>query len=229
MGGKNKLKRFAEFASYNITYEPYTKDLLENDFELKGSWHAESFKNSNPIVLELGCGKGEYTVGLAQRYPNCNFIGIDIKGNRMHKGAKHAMEENLQNVRFLRTRIEQIASCFGANEVSEIWITFSDPQPQQSRERKRLTSAQFIARYLQFLKPGGLIHVKHDDPTFFEFSLQQFKAHNFTTQFVTHNLYGTLEQLDETTKDILSIRTFYESMWIAKGKNIHYARVQIPG
>ena len=159
MGQKRKLEHFAEMKTFPNVYEPDTEEVLRQDYFMKGQWRSKHFKNENPIVLELGCGKGEYSVGMGRKYPNKNFIGIDIKGARMWRGSKTALEENINNVAFLRTRIEFIESCFAKDEVDEIWITFPDPQPQSTRERKRLTSPIFINQYKKVLSENGLIHL----------------------------------------------------------------------
>jgi len=147
MGGKGKLQKWAEIKTFNNVFEPTTEEVFKKDFTLKDKWHQKVFKNNNPVVLELGCGKGEYSIGMAARYPNKNFIGVDIKGNRIWRGAKTAFENKMENVFFVRTRIDFIDSFFAANEIDEIWITFPDPQPKDRLERKRLTSPMFINRY----------------------------------------------------------------------------------
>lgn len=162
MGSKNKLKRFKENDTFANVFQPTREALVKNDYKLKGQWNATFFKNNNPIVLELGCGKGEYSVALAQRYPNKNFIGVDIKGARFWRGAKTALEDNLPNVAFLRTQIELIAYAFAENEVDEIWITFPDPQIKYKRTKHRLTNMAFLKRYKQILKPDGVVNLKTD-------------------------------------------------------------------
>jgi tRNA (guanine-N7-)-methyltransferase len=175
------------------------------------------FKNTNPIVLELGCGKGEYTIGLARKYPDKNFIGIDIKGARIWRGAKTATDEAMTNVGFLRTRIEQISSFFNANEVSEIWITFPDPQMKKTRALKRLTSSRFLPKYRQFLKSGGLIHLKTDNSLLYDYSYHLCMHNNLNIIKATSNLYET-----ETDANLLSIQTFYESQFLGQGIPIKY-------
>src|ERR1051325_9312258 len=173
--GKMKLQRFAENQTFTNLLQPKLGYPPEG-FTLKGKWNKDFFKKDQPIVLELGCGRGEYTIGLARRFPDKNFIGIDIKGARLWRGAKTGMEENLTNVGFLRILIDQIQYFFGENEVSEIWITFPDPQPQLSRERKRLTHPQFVNRYAGFLKPNGIIHLKTDSTSLYEYTLETIAA-----------------------------------------------------
>ncbi|HSH65574.1 MAG TPA: tRNA (guanosine(46)-N7)-methyltransferase TrmB, partial [Bacteroidia bacterium] len=167
---KRKLKKFAEVSAFNNCFFLSFEDSKEKGLSLKGKWSKEYFKNNNPIVIELGCGKGEYTVGLAQRFPDKNFIGVDIKGNRIWTGAKTALENKMNNVAFIRTRIDFIESCFSEQEVSEIWITFPDPQPQKTRVRNRLTNMMFINRYRKILRAGGSINLKTDNEPFYEFT-----------------------------------------------------------
>ncbi|HPV56712.1 MAG TPA: tRNA (guanosine(46)-N7)-methyltransferase TrmB, partial [Tenuifilaceae bacterium] len=159
---KNKLRRFAENETFENLFQPTMSDVMNGDFHLKGKWRSDYFKNSNPIVLELGCGKGEYSVGLAKMFPEKNFIGADIKGARLWRGAKTAVEEKMSNVAFIRTRIEHIASFFAPEEVDEIWVTFPDPQPREKKSKKRLTSSRFLNHYAKFLKPNGIVHLKTD-------------------------------------------------------------------
>ncbi|MDF3028530.1 MAG: tRNA ((7)-)-methyltransferase [Fluviicola sp.] len=224
--GKNKLRRFAEMKLWNNVFEPTLEPNPQEAFPLKGKWNQDYFKNSNPIVLELGCGKGEYSVGLAKHYPNKNFIGVDIKGSRMFVGAKEALDENLTNVAFLRTKIDFIDSYFEANEVDEIWLTFSDPQPL--KPRKRLTSEQFISRYKRILKPGGLIHLKTDSDLLFESTEEQIQEHNYEVIELSWDLYQSMpEDLDPTIRDILHIKTHYEQLFTAKGSVIKYCSFKV--
>ena len=175
---KGKLEKFAEVATFPNVFElPFL--FKSGDFVLKGKWHDNYFKNENPLVLELGCGKGEYTVGLAEKFPNKNFIGIDIKGSRLWRGAKFALENKMKNVAFVRTRIDHIEMVFAFAEVDEIWITFPDPQPQKTRERKRLTSPMFLNRYTKILKPGGILNLKTDNFQLYEYSKQIAEEMNF--------------------------------------------------
>lgn len=219
---KNKLKRFAAVKEFNHFFEP----SFEEEFELKGKWRSDFFKNDNPIILELGCGKGEYSVGLAKHFPERNFIGVDIKGSRMFVGAEEALDMGMTNVAFLRTRIDFITNYFGEGEVDEIWLTFSDPQPK--KPRKRLSSTLFIDRYRKILKPGGLVHMKTDSDLLFEFTEEQINEHNYDCQELTWDLYGELpENIDPTTREIFHIKTHYEKLFTAKGATIKYCRFKI--
>lgn len=189
--------------------------IQHNDFHLKGNWTKEFFKNSNPIILELGCGKGEYTVELATKNQEINYIGVDIKGARLWKGAKLALDRNLKNVAFIRTNIELIAQFFAADEVSEIWLTF--PDPQMRKTRKRLTSTTFIEKYRHFLKPGGLVHLKTDSNFQYNYTREMLKLNGFEIIADTDNVYEW-----EHLNDILRIRTFYEKQWLDRGIKIKY-------
>ena len=194
-------------------------------FVMKGSWRSDYFHNDNPIVLELGCGKGEYTVGLARLFPNVNFIGVDIKGARMHQGAKQALEEKLPNVAFLRTNIEIIDRFFDNDEVQEIWLTFSDPQ--MKNPRKRLSSTYFLQRYRHFLTDGGIVHLKTDSNFLFTYTSLMVEHNKLPLVFKTDDLYHT-EGIDEATRQILGIQTYYESQWIDRGLNIKYLKFHLP-
>ncbi len=215
--GKNKLRRFAENDTFPNLIQPELEEVFRKDHPLKGFWNANFFKDQNPIVLELGCGKGEYTVGLAELFPYKNFIGIDIKGARMWRGAKTAHQKNMPNVGFVRTRIEHISSFFARDEVSEIWITFPDPQPKWIKENKRLTSAFFLNQYKLFLKPNGLVHLKTDSLELHNYTLNLIKRNHLTIHQQTQDLYGS-----DIVSPVLSIRTFYESQFLEKGKKITY-------
>lgn len=219
---KNKLKRFAAVKDFENFFEPG----IDEDFLLKGRWRKDHFKNENPIILELGCGKGEYSVGLAKQYPDKNFVGVDIKGSRMFVGADEARTEGMKNVAFLRTRIDFIEKYFGEGEVDEIWLTFSDPQPK--KPRKRLTSPLFIERYRKILKPGGIVHLKTDSDLLFEYTEEQIKEHNYDCIELTWDLYGELpENIDPVTREILHIKTHYEQLFTAKGSVIKYCKFRI--
>ena len=213
--GKNKLAKFSEMEEFGHVIQAPFQAIEKNDFYLKGKWTAEFFHNENPIVLELGCGKGEYTVQLAAKFPDINFIGVDIKGARMYTGAKQALEKELKNVAFLRTNIELTTLFFSKDEISEIWLTFPDPQMKKSR--KRLTSTSFLENYRRFLKLTGIIHLKTDSN--FQFTYTSALAHlnNFEIFAETDNLYKS-ELLNET----LTIKTFYEKQWLARGITIKY-------
>ena len=215
MASKDKLKRFAENLTFPCLVQPSTEEVLGKDHPLKGRWHSDFFHNDNPIVLELGCGKGEYTVSLARRFPQMNFIGIDIKGARLWRGAKDATIENLTNVGFLRTRIEFIESLFAEGEVSQIWITFADPQ--EKKARKRLTSTMFLNRYARFLIPGGRINLKTDSRLLHYYTLELARQNSLTVFAADDDIYG-----HGTADETLSIKTFYEQSFLAKGIAITY-------
>ena len=223
--GKGKLQKFAEMETFENVFQYPFSVIEERPFEMTGRWHEDYFKNDNPIVLELGCGKGEYTVELARLYPEMNFIGVDIKGARMWTGAKMALQEGLKNVAFLRTNIEIIDRFFGPDEVSEIWLTFSDPQ--MKNPRKRLTSTYFLERYRRFLKDGGIVHVKTDSNFLFTYTDYMVKENQLPLLFATTDLYHD-ESIDDETRRILSIQTYYEQMWIDRGLNIKYMKFRLP-
>lgn len=220
--GKDKLRRFAVIKEYPNVHEP----VVMQEYALKGKWRSEYFKNENPIVLELGCGKGEYSVGLAKHFPNKNFIGVDIKGSRLYIGATEALEFDMKNVAFLRTKIDFINDCFVENEVDEIWLTFSDPQP--NKPNKRLSSLPFIERYRKLLKPGGIVHMKTDSDLLFDFTVDQINVNNYELLELTYDLYGELpENIDPQTRDIFHIKTHYEKLFTAKGSVIKYVKFKI--
>ncbi|MCE3296145.1 MAG: tRNA ((46)-N7)-methyltransferase TrmB [Crocinitomicaceae bacterium] len=207
-------------------FEPTLDADTREEFDLKGKWNEDYFGNENPIVLELGCGKGEYTIGLANHFPGKNFIGLDIKGARIWVGAGEAMEKEMKNVAFLRTKIDFITDYFGQGEIDEIWLTFSDPQPK--KPRKRLTSKLFVDRYRQILKPGGIIHMKTDSDLLFESTLEEIKENNYHLLESTWDLYNDISQdLDPVTKDIFHIKTHYEKLFTAKGSVIKYCKFKL--
>lgn len=223
--GKGKLAKFAEMETFSNVFQ-YPFSVVDNvPFEMKEHWREQYFKNNHPVVLELGCGKGEYTVELARLYPEMNFIGVDIKGARMWTGAKQALEAGLKNVAFLRTNIEIIDRFFAESEVQEIWLTFSDPQMKNAH--KRLTSTFFLNRYRKFLVDGGIVHLKTDSNFLFTYTTCMVKENKLPVVFSTEDLYHT-EGLDEETHKILSIQTYYESMWIERGLNIRYMKFLLP-
>ena len=215
---KNKLQRFAELKTFSNVFE-FLFTEREHDFKLKGKWNEDHFKNDHPIVLELGCGKGEYSIGLAEKYPKLNFIGIDIKGARIWRGSKNAQEKNLHNVAFLRTQIEYVERCFEKDEVSEIWITF--PDPQANKEKKRLTHPIFLDRYRNILKKDGVVHLKTDSLDLHEFTLEIIEENKLKLLDSTNNLYGSSAPEREEAK---SIKTHYEKLFTAKGKKITYIK-----
>lgn len=222
---KGKLQKFAEMETFkNVFQYPYSV-ISEVPFTMKGHWREQYFHNDNPIVLELGCGKGEYTVGLARIYPNFNFIGVDIKGARIYTGAKQALEENLPNVAFLRTSIEIIDRFFGQDEVQEIWLTFSDPQ--MKNVHKRLTSTFFMNRYRHFLINNGIIHLKTDSNFLFTYTTYMVEKNNLPVLLRTEDLYHT-DGLDDRTREILGIHTYYENQWIERGLSIKYMKFELP-
>lgn len=223
--GKGKLAKFADMDSYDCVFQyPYSV-ICNGEFPMRGRWRGDYFHNSNPIVLELGCGKGEYTVELAHLYPDVNFIGVDIKGARMWTGATRAVNEGMKNVAFLRTNIEFIDCFFTENEVQEIWLTFSDPQ--MKNPRKRLTSTYFLNRYRRFLIDGGIVHLKTDSNFLFTYTSCLVDTNSLPLLFRTTDLYHT-DGLDEETKRILSIQTYYEKMWMERGLNIKYQKFRLP-
>lgn len=216
---KGKLEKFAELKDFDNTIEIPEGHLIDTH-PLRGKWAKEHFKNDNPIVLELGCGKGEYTVNLAKAHPKKNFIGVDIKGNRIWHGAKSAIDQGLENVAFVRIRIDHITKVFGENEISEIWVTFPDPQP--NRERKRLTSMNFLERYSPMLQKDAIIHLKTDNYPLYEYTLEEVvKPNSLRLIDATSNLYGEVDKVS-IDKETLGIKTFYEQMFLEKGMNICY-------
>jgi tRNA (guanine-N7-)-methyltransferase len=221
VGSKNKLRRFAENLTFDNLFQiPY--EQIIKGFEYKGKWREGFFRNDHEIILELGCGKGEYTIGLARNHPDKNFIGVDIKGARIWRGLKTAEEENLFNVAFIRTRINQVEYYFGHNEVSEIWITFPDPQPRKLKISKRLTSPGFLDAYSKFLKPGGIIHLKTDNIIFFEYTLDVIKEAKHELLYSTYDVYTT-----EKDNELTQIQTFYEKKWLEHGTKIKYLKFKL--
>lgn len=220
--GKNKLAKFENMRGYPHVFQyPYAV-LMQEGFTMKGKWRSEFFKNDNPVVLELGCGKGEYTVGLAKLYPDMNFIGVDIKGARMWTGAKQSFDEKIPNVAFLRTHIELLENFFDKDEVNGIWITF--PDPQMNKVNKRMTSTRFMSLFSKFLKNGGVINLKTDSNFMFTYTSEMIKANALSVLFSTSDLYNS--GLDD---EILQIKTFYEQQWISRGLSIKYLKFILTG
>lgn len=211
--GKNKLQKFSDMESFRCVLQYPRHILIDKGFPYKGTWNKNFFPRPNPITLELGCGKGEYTVGLAQAFPDRNYIGVDIKGARMWKGAKAVEENGMDNAAFLRTEIEMISQFFAPGEVDEIWITFPDPQMQKAR--KRLTSSRFLTSYRSFLRPGGLVNLKTDSPFLYEYTRRLVELNGFEVLANTDDLYGS-----GAADPVTSIKTFYEQQWLSRGKTI---------
>lgn len=223
MGSKNKLKRFKENETFANVFQPTREEVTSNSFSLKGKWNADFFKNDHPLVLELGCGKGEYTIGLSERYPNKNFIGIDIKGARFWRGAKTAVDSGLSNVAFVRTQIELIDHIFANHEVDEIWITFPDPQIKYKRTKHRMTNADFLALYKKILKPGGVMNLKTDSEFMHGYTLGLLHGAGHEVLYANHNVYENHGAPEEVT----AIQTFYEKQYLEKNKAITYIRFRI--
>ncbi|WP_242131287.1 tRNA (guanosine(46)-N7)-methyltransferase TrmB [Aestuariivivens marinum] len=223
MGSKNKLKRFKENETFGNVFQPSRDELVNKEYSLKGNWRKTFFNNENPLVLELGCGKGEYSVGLAQKYPNKNFVGIDIKGARFWRGAKTAIERQIKNVAFLRTQIELIEYAFSENEIDEIWITFPDPQIKYKRTKHRLTNAQFLNRYKTILKPDGIVNLKTDSEFMHGYTLGLLHGAGHEVLYANHNVY----KLEGSPEEVTSIQTFYEMQYLEQQKPITYIRFKI--
>ena len=219
--GKNKLRKFAELDTFKNVFQPNMEEVRA-DYKLKGKWNKAFFGNENPITLELGCGKGEYAVNQAIAFPERNFIGIDIKGSRMHQGAKHAITDQIENVAFIRTKVEMSKYFFSENEVSEIWLTFSDPQPR--KVSKRLSSASFLEMYAGFLTQNAKIHLKTDSLLLFDYTNDLIAKNGLTLHRATEDLYA-----QENTDPILNVRTYYEQMAIDNSKKITYTVFSLDG
>jgi len=220
---KNKLARWKELKSFDHVIEPSFEESFRQNHPLKGKWHSDWFGNNNPIVLELGCGKGEYTVGLAAKYPGKNFIGIDIKGARMWRGAKDSHQRELPNAGFLRTRIEFTGSFFAPGEIDEIWLTFPDPQPKRRREKKRLPAPFFLNLYRSYLKNNGIIHLKTDNRELYDYTLSVVHANNLEIITSVTDLYAEMPG-----DPMLSIRTHYEEIFLKQGVPITYLSFRLP-
>ena len=222
MGSKNKLKRFEENATFKNVVQPTRQEVETGSFAFKGKWN-EHFGNDNPIVLELGCGKGEYTVGLAQRNKDKNFVGLDIKGARLWRGAKTALEESMENVSFLRTQIELIDKIFAPDEISEIWITFPDPQIKYKRTKHRMTNEQFLEKYEMILKKGGIVHLKTDSEFMHGYTLGLLHGTNREVLYANHDVYKN----EGSPAEVLQIQTFYEKQYLEQGKPITYLKFRL--
>jgi tRNA (guanine-N7-)-methyltransferase len=223
VGSKNKLKRFQENETFDNVFQPTRSQLVDMDYQYKGQWNAQVFKNNNPIVLELGCGKGEYTVALAKKYPNKNFIGIDIKGARFWRGAKTAVEENIPNAAFIRTQIELIEYVFAENEVDEIWITFPDPQIKYKRTKHRMTNSEFLKRYKKVLKPDGVMNLKTDSEFMHGYTLGLLHGEGHEVFYSNNDVY----RQEGSPEEVTSIQTFYEGQYLEQNKPITYIRFKI--
>jgi tRNA (guanine-N7-)-methyltransferase len=221
MSNKNKLQRFAENKTFGNMFQ-LTYEEVKNGFALKGKWRSGFFKNDHPLILELACGKGEYTVGLAERYPDKNFIGMDIKGARIWRGLVTAKEKGLHNVAFIRTRIDQIGFYFDQEEIDEIWITFPDPQPRVRDEKRRLTSPQFLKRYEPLLKKDHIIHLKTDNIILYDYTLDVIKEGGHTLLYANEDIYHS-----ELNNEVTQIQTFYEKMWLDNGVKIKYLQFRL--
>ncbi|MEM6721763.1 MAG: tRNA (guanosine(46)-N7)-methyltransferase TrmB [Bacteroidota bacterium] len=223
MGSKNKLKRFKENDTFSNVIQPTREEIVDQKFPLQGNWSRDFFKNDAPLVLELGCGKGEYTVALARKFPNKNFIGIDIKGARFWRGAKTAIEENLPNVAFIRTQIELIEGLFAENEVAEIWITFPDPQIKYKRTKHRLTNEAFLARYKKILTEEGSVHLKTDSEFMHGYTLGLLHGAGHEVLYANHDVYKN----EGSPSEVTEIQTFYESQYLEVNKAITYIHFKI--
>ena len=223
MGSKNKLKRFKENETFVNVFQPTREEVVADSFALKGKWNSEFFKNDNPIVLELGCGKGEYSVGLAQLNPNKNFIGIDVKGARFWRGAKTAVDTGMHNVAFVRTQIELINHIVAENEVSEIWITFPDPQIKYKRTKHRMTNSEFLQNYKKVLKADGLMHLKTDSEFMHGYTLGLLHGEGHEVVYANHNIYKN----EGAPAEVTGIQTFYENQYLEVDKAITYIQFRI--
>lgn len=223
MGSKNKLRRFRENEQFDNVVQPSREELIQNNYPLRGNWRSDFFKNDNPIVLELGCGKGEYSVALAQAYPEKNFIGVDIKGARFWRGAKTGMEENITNLGFIRTQIELVDHIFAENEIDEIWITFPDPQIKYKRTKHRLTNSEFLQKYKYILKPNGIVNLKTDSEFMHGYTLGLLHGEGHEIIQANHDVYKNVY----SPKEVTGIQTFYEKQYLEQGKPITYIQFKI--
>ncbi len=217
---KRKLKRFEEMKKFSNVLQPEFNEVYNKDFAFKGKWNKSFFQNDNPIIVDLGCGKGEYTIELARRFEEKNYIGIDIKGARIWKGAKQALDENIKNAAFIRTRVELINSFFDSNEIDEIWLLFPDPQPK--KKKKRLTSGKFLNLYKKILRTDGIVHLKTDSDLLYLYTLEIAKYNNLEVECFTDDLYNS-----NFIDDSLSIKTYYENLFLEQSSNINYLRFKL--
>lgn len=222
MGSKNKQRRFRENESFKNVIQPTREEVVSGNFIYKGAWN-RFFKNDNPVIVELGCGKGEYTIGLAENNPDKNYIGIDIKGARFWRGAKTATDANMKNVAFVRTQIELVAHIFAQGEVSEIWITFPDPQIKYKRTKHRMTNAEFLQKYKGILKTNGVIHLKTDSEFMHGYTLGLLHGAGHDVLYANHNIYKN----EGASKEVIGIQTFYEKQYLEQGKPITYIKFKI--
>ncbi|MFZ4106691.1 tRNA (guanosine(46)-N7)-methyltransferase TrmB [Flavobacterium sp.] len=223
MGSKNKLKRFKENETFENVFQPSREEVVGNDFPLLGKWNSDFFKNDNPIIIELGCGKGEYSVGLASIFPDKNFVGIDIKGARFWRGAKTAVDEEMRNVAFIRTQIELINHIFADGEVDEIWITFPDPQIKYKRTKHRMTNSEFLQLYKKILKPNGVVNLKTDSEFMHGYTLGLLHGEGHEILYANHNVYTN----EGAPSEVTGIQTFYEKQYLEINKAITYIRFKI--
>ena len=223
MGSKNKLKRFKENETFENVFQPTREEVTSGEFPLKGKWSSEFFKNDHPIIVELGCGKGEYSVGLAERYPEKNFIGIDVKGARFWRGAKTAVDSGMNNVAFIRTQIELLDYVFAENEIDEIWITFPDPQIKYKRTKHRMTNSEFLQLYKKVLKKDGVVNLKTDSEFMHGYTLGLLHGEGHEVLYANHNVYKN----EGSPEIVTAIQTFYEKQYLEINKAITYIRFKI--
>ena len=223
MGSKNKLKRFKENETFENVFQPTREEVTSGAFKLKGKWNADFFKNDKPIIVELGCGKGEYTIGLAERNSEANYIGIDVKGARFWRGAKTAVDTGLNNVAFIRTQIELLDYIFNENEIDEIWITFPDPQIKYKRTKHRMTNSEFLQLYKKVLKQDGIINLKTDSEFMHGYTLGLLHGEGHEVIYANHNVYKN----EGSPKEVTEIQTFYENQYLEVNKAITYIRFKI--
>jgi tRNA (guanine-N7-)-methyltransferase len=223
VGSKNKLKRFQDNEVFANVIQPLRSEIVEEEFQFKGKWKRDFFKNDKPLILELGCGKGEYTLGLAERNKDCNYLGIDIKGARFWRGAKTALENDMPNVGFLRTQIELVDQVFAEGEVDEIWITFPDPQIKWKRTKHRMTNPEFLNKYKHILTKEGIIHLKTDSEFMYGYTLGILEGLGHDILYAHHNIYVN----HEAPEEVVGIQTFYEQQYLDKNKSITYLKFRL--